>query len=57
MHDETLQDEYYKEAKYCSMCGPKFCSMNITQNVEKHLGLDQKEREQKFEELLSKVQG
>ena len=57
MHDETLQDEYYKEAKYCSMCGPKFCSMNITQNVEKHLGLDQKERERKFEELLSKVQG
>src|SRR5437660_9485894 len=55
MHDETLQDEYYKEAKYCSMCGPKFCSMNITQNVEKHLGLDQKEREQKFEELLTKV--
>src|SRR5256884_8184313 len=57
MHDETLQDEYYKEAKYCSMCGPKFCSMNITQNVEKHLGLDQKEREQKLEELLTKVQG
>jgi phosphomethylpyrimidine synthase len=56
MHDETLQDDYYKEARYCSMCGPKFCSMNITQNVEKHLGLDQKEREQKFEELLSKVQ-
>src|SRR2546427_11933342 len=57
MHDETLQDEYYKEAKYCSMCGPKFCSMNITQNVAKQLGLDQKEREQKFAELLSKVQG
>jgi phosphomethylpyrimidine synthase len=57
MHDETLQDEYYKEAKYCSMCGPKFCSMNITQNVEKHLGLDQKEREQRFAELLTKVQG
>ncbi len=55
MHDETLQDEYYKEARYCSMCGPKFCSMNITQNVEKHLGMDQKEREQKFEELLTKV--
>ena len=55
MHDETLQDEYYKEARYCSMCGPKFCSMNITQNVEKHLGLDQKERKEKFAELLEKV--
>jgi phosphomethylpyrimidine synthase len=57
MHDETLQDEYYKEAKYCSMCGPKFCSMNTTQVMEKHLGLDQSEREQKFEELLAKVNG
>src|SRR3970040_1288384 len=55
MHDETLQDEYYKEAAFCSMCGPKFCSMNTTQVMEKHLGLDQKEREQKFTELLEKV--
>ncbi|HMD98483.1 MAG TPA: phosphomethylpyrimidine synthase ThiC [Terriglobia bacterium] len=57
MHDETLADNYYKDAKYCSMCGPKFCSMNITQNVEKHLGLDQGERQEKFVELLAKVQG
>src|SRR5216110_2320886 len=55
MHDETLQDDYYKEAKYCSMCGPKFCSMNTTQVMEKHLGLDQREREQKFADLLEKV--
>ncbi|HEX5483883.1 MAG TPA: phosphomethylpyrimidine synthase ThiC, partial [Terriglobia bacterium] len=27
MHDETLADDYYKDAKFCSMCGPKFCSM------------------------------
>ncbi|MGE0405218.1 MAG: phosphomethylpyrimidine synthase ThiC, partial [Candidatus Korobacteraceae bacterium] len=26
MHDETLPDDYYKEAAFCSMCGPKFCS-------------------------------
>ncbi|MGH8103626.1 MAG: phosphomethylpyrimidine synthase ThiC, partial [bacterium] len=25
-HDETLADEYFKSAPYCSMCGPKFCS-------------------------------
>lgn len=29
MHDETLPEEGYKEAAFCSMCGPKFCSMNI----------------------------
>jgi len=57
MHDETLQDDYYKDAAFCSMCGPKFCSMNTTQVLEKHLGLDQAEREQKFVELLTKVQG
>ncbi len=56
MHDETLPDDFYKEAKYCSMCGPKFCSMNITQQTDKNLGMDQSERQQKFVELLSKVQ-
>ena len=28
MHDETLPEEGYKDAAFCSMCGPKFCSMN-----------------------------
>ncbi len=55
MHDETLADDYYKEAKFCSMCGPKFCSMNVTQIMEDYTGHDQKEREQKFAELLAKV--
>ena len=57
MHDETLPDDYYKDAAFCSMCGPKFCSMNTTQVMEKHLGLDQKEREEKYQELLAKVEG
>ncbi|HEV2232590.1 MAG TPA: phosphomethylpyrimidine synthase ThiC [Terriglobia bacterium] len=56
MHDETLPDDYYKEAKFCAMCGPKFCSMNTTQVMEKHLGITQGEREQKFVELLTKVE-
>lgn len=56
MHDETLPDDFYKEAKYCSMCGPKFCSMNITQQTEKNLGLDQADRQQRFVELLAKVE-
>lgn len=33
MHDETLPAEGHKVAKFCSMCGPKFCSMKITQEV------------------------
>jgi phosphomethylpyrimidine synthase len=32
-HDETLPADGAKEAQFCSMCGPKFCSMNITQEV------------------------
>jgi phosphomethylpyrimidine synthase len=56
MHDETLPDDFYKDAKFCSMCGPKFCSMNITQNTEATLGMDQSDRQQKFVQLLAKVQ-
>ena len=33
MHDETLPAEGAKHASFCSMCGPKFCSMKITQDV------------------------
>lgn len=33
MHDETLPAEGAKHAHFCSMCGPKFCSMKITQDV------------------------
>src|SRR5258707_6173705 len=50
-------DDFYKEAKFCSMCGPKFCSMNITQLAKAEPGQDQAERKQKFAELLVKVQG
>jgi phosphomethylpyrimidine synthase len=32
-HDETLPAEGAKTAHFCSMCGPKFCSMKITQEV------------------------
>jgi phosphomethylpyrimidine synthase len=35
MHDETLPQEVFKSAKFCSMCGPKFCSMRITQDIRK----------------------
>jgi phosphomethylpyrimidine synthase len=32
-HDETLPKEAHKTAHFCSMCGPKFCSMKITQDI------------------------
>src|SRR5207237_7149386 len=34
LHDETLPDEYFKGAEFCSMCGPKFCSMHINRAVQ-----------------------
>lgn len=34
MHDETLPQEAFKDAAFCSMCGPKFCSMKITQDMD-----------------------
>jgi len=57
-HDETLPKEGAKLAKFCSMCGPKFCAMKITQDVRKYasehgleakaaiqVGLEEKARE------------
>src|SRR3954470_8722683 len=34
MHDETLPEEYFKTAEFCSMCGPRFCSMHLNRTVE-----------------------
>lgn len=35
-HDETLPQEGAKTAHFCSMCGPHFCSMKITEDVRKY---------------------
>jgi phosphomethylpyrimidine synthase len=32
-HDESLPKEAFKTAHFCSMCGPKFCSMKISQDI------------------------
>ncbi|MEL0080497.1 MAG: phosphomethylpyrimidine synthase ThiC [bacterium] len=37
-HDETLPSQNAKVAHFCSMCGPKFCSMKITQDIIKEFG-------------------
>jgi len=33
MHDETLPADVFKSAHFCSMCGPKYCSMKITEDI------------------------
>jgi phosphomethylpyrimidine synthase len=40
MHDETLPEEGFKDAHFCSMCGPKFCSMNISSKVQEFTAAD-----------------
>jgi phosphomethylpyrimidine synthase len=37
-HDETLPHENAKTAHFCSMCGPKFCSMKITEEIRATYG-------------------
>jgi phosphomethylpyrimidine synthase len=48
-HDETLPKDAHKVAHFCSMCGPKFCSMKITQDLrveaERMAGMEQKSKE------------
>ncbi len=34
-HDETLPQDTFKSAHFCSMCGPKYCSMRITEDIRK----------------------
>ena len=34
-HDQTLPQDTFKSAEFCSMCGPKYCSMKITQDIRK----------------------
>lgn len=44
-HDQTLPKDAHKVAHFCSMCGPKFCSMKITQEVRDYTaGLSDNER-------------
>ncbi|MBL4803792.1 MAG: phosphomethylpyrimidine synthase ThiC [Alphaproteobacteria bacterium] len=45
MHDETLPAEGHKAASFCSMCGPKFCSMKITQDVREFVAEQEKKDE------------
>ncbi|WP_366125289.1 phosphomethylpyrimidine synthase ThiC [Acetobacter cerevisiae] len=48
-HDETMPKEAHKAAHFCSMCGPKFCSMRISQDLKEEAarmaGIEQKNEE------------
>ena len=46
LHDESLPAEYFKSAEFCAMCGPKFCSMHITREIERQYGEMGKGKEQ-----------
>ncbi len=50
-HDETLPAEGAKVAHFCSMCGPKFCSMKISQDVREYAA---SEREKGMQEMAEK---
>ncbi|HEV8541024.1 MAG TPA: phosphomethylpyrimidine synthase ThiC [Verrucomicrobiae bacterium] len=69
-HDETLPQEGAKSAHFCSMCGPHFCSMKITEDVRKyaaeqglseeealHKGMEEKSRDfvEKGREIYAKA--
>jgi phosphomethylpyrimidine synthase len=40
-HDETLPQDTFKSAHFCSMCGPKYCSMRITEDIRNMADADQ----------------
>ncbi|MFZ5913092.1 MAG: phosphomethylpyrimidine synthase ThiC [Pseudomonadota bacterium] len=47
-HDQTLPKEAHKVAHFCSMCGPKFCSMKITQEVREFAASGMAEKSAEF---------
>ena len=49
-HDETMPKQTHKVAHFCSMCGPKFCSMKITQEVRDYAAEHAVEVEAAFEQ-------
>ncbi len=52
-HDETLPQESGKVAHFCSMCGPKFCSMKISQEVRDYAAAQAIEMQQNGMEAMS----
>lgn len=55
LHDQTLPKESAKHAHFCSMCGPKFCSMKITQDVRDYVEQGMQEKSAEFKEKGSEI--
>jgi phosphomethylpyrimidine synthase len=54
-HDETLPKDSMKVAHFCSMCGPHFCSMKITQDVRDYVEQGMKEKSVEFVKKGSEI--
>ena len=54
-HDETLPVEGAKVAHFCSMCGPNFCSMKITQEVREFAEQGMKEKSEEFKSIGTEI--
>jgi phosphomethylpyrimidine synthase len=54
-HDETLPAEGAKVAHFCSMCGPKFCSMKISQDIRDAAQVGMSEKAREFREAGSEI--
>uniref|UniRef100_A0A7S3EIJ0 ThiC-associated domain-containing protein n=1 Tax=Rhodosorus marinus TaxID=101924 RepID=A0A7S3EIJ0_9RHOD len=68
MHDESLPSDSAKVAHFCSMCGPKFCSMKITEDVRRYadehgyglseaIGKGMEEKSSEFTQLKKTISG
>ncbi len=53
-HDETLPNESAKTAHFCSMCGPQFCAMKITEDVREYAEEQQNGLKEKAQEFVDK---
>ncbi len=54
-HDETLPAEGAKVAHFCSMCGPKFCSMHITQEIREFAEKGMEEKSKEFKDKGAEI--
>ena len=53
-HDESLPAEGAKVAHFCSMCGPKFCSMHLTQEIREAAAAAERGMAEKAQEFRDK---
>ena len=54
-HDQTLPAEGAKVAHFCSMCGPKFCSMKISHEIKSETKKGLENMSEKFKKLGSEL--